>query len=88
MGTHWKDGYSAQVELYLLVLGEQLRISRIGRDSFVLRDRLAIPPSTQAVLLIEVDDHSELQDILLPEGADGSDQPVRYSIQGAPAVAN
>lgn len=88
MGMQWKDGYSTQVRLYLLVEGEQLRIAKIGSENFVLRDQLAIPASTHAQLQIDVDGITELQDVFLPQGSRGTNEPVQYEAKGpSPAVA-
>ena len=89
MGMQWKDGYSTQVRLYLLVEGEQLRIAKIGSANFVLRDQLAIPASTHAQLQIDVDGITELQDVFLPQGSRGTNEPVEYEAKGpSPAVAS
>jgi hypothetical protein len=87
MGQRWLDGYSAQVAMYLLVHGEQLRIAKIGPTTFLLRDRLAIPPSTHAKILFKIDDREETQDVFLSEGASGAAEPVTYRIDASPAVA-
>jgi len=84
MGRSWVDGYSAEIEIWLLVCFEQFRISKIGPESFVLRDAIAIPPGTKAQLLMKIDDSEEIQDILLSEGASGTASPVMYVVEGAP----
>jgi len=81
----WVDGYSAEIEIWLLVCGEQLQISKIGPERFVLRDKLAIPPATKAQLLVKIDDYEEIQDVLLSEGAAGDTTLVKYKIEGVPA---
>jgi hypothetical protein len=88
MGSQGLDGYSAQVAIYLLVHGEQLRISKIGPTAFFLRDRLAIPPATHAQILFRIDGHEEIQNIFLSEGATGTAEPVTYRIDASPAVAS
>lgn len=78
MGTRWSDGYSSNVEIYLIVEGEKLRVARIGPDSFVIADQVEIPPSTQCKLVIRVDEHEESSDILLFEGVSGNTAPAKY----------
>jgi hypothetical protein len=78
MGTSWANGYSAHVELYLLVGGEQLRVAQVGPDSLILRDMRVIAPSTSATLVIKIDDHDEQHDVVLYEGASGTRQPVKF----------
>jgi hypothetical protein len=78
MGTSWANGYSAHVELYLLVGGEQLRVAQVGPDSLILRDIRVIAPSTSAKLVINIDDHHEEHEVVLFEGASGTRQPVKF----------
>ena len=78
MGTSWANGYSAHVEIYLLVDGEPLRVAQVGPGSLILRDLREIPPGASAKLVIKIDDHNEEHDIILFEGASGSRQPVRF----------
>ncbi len=78
IGKRRADGYSAHVDIYLIVGNEKIRISRIGPDSFVVADRVEIPPATQCTLVIRVDDHEEACDILITEGVSGNERPARY----------
>lgn len=65
MGTHWREGgYSATVVMYLLVNGERHSIAKIGRDSMFLRHNAQIS-NGHAQLVIRVDDHEEIQDVIL-----------------------
>ncbi|HEV3344999.1 MAG TPA: hypothetical protein VG125_31775 [Pirellulales bacterium] len=77
-GKRWADGYSSHVEIYLLVNGEKIRVSRIGPDSFVVADQVELPPATQCKLVIRVDDHEEECEILLTDGVTGNTLPARY----------
>jgi hypothetical protein len=78
MGTSWAHGYSAHVELFLVVGGEKLRVAQVGPDSLILRDLRVIAPSTSAKLVINIDDHREEHDVVLFEGAAGTNEPVRF----------
>jgi hypothetical protein len=78
MGQRWLDGYSAHVEIYLLVNGERFDIAQIGRGSLILRDSREIPPATHAKLVIKIDGHEEVEYVFLAEGAANSEQPVPF----------
>lgn len=39
MGQRWLDGYSAEVEIYLLVNGKRFDVAQIGNGSLILRPR-------------------------------------------------
>jgi hypothetical protein len=65
MGVHWKQGgYSATVEMYLLVEGERHEIAQIG-PSFLLLSHPRLINSGHAQIVIRVDDHEEIQDVIL-----------------------
>jgi len=78
MGIQRENGYSAHVEIYLLVDGEPLRVAQVGPGSLILRDLREIPPGASAKLVIKIDDHNEEHDVILFEGASGSRQLVKY----------
>jgi hypothetical protein len=56
MGIQWKDGFSAHVELFLLVEDKKLRVAQVGPESLILRDTCTIPPGTRGRIVIKVDD--------------------------------
>jgi hypothetical protein len=79
MGNRWKDGYSASVELYLLVGGERFRVAQVGPKSFVLKDDDAlIPPGTEGYLVIIVDGRKKSYPILLHQGTTAGCEKVAY----------
>jgi hypothetical protein len=68
MGTQWKDGYSAHVELFLLVEDKKLRVAQVGPESLILRDACTIPPGTRGRIVIKVDDNQKEHDVVLHKG--------------------
>jgi hypothetical protein len=61
------DRYSAEVTLSLLIDGQELQISQVGPDMFILRDQLNTT-TTNATLVITVDGNERRQEIVLPQG--------------------
>ena len=56
MGTRWADGgYSSDVEIYLCINEERLRVAQVGPTRLVLLDRREIKPGTSVVILVRVD---------------------------------
>lgn len=70
MGQRWFDGYSAQVEIFLLVDGKRYEVAQIGAGSLVLRGKFSIPPNTEAKLIIRIDGHEERDTILICNGSE------------------
>lgn len=67
MGVHWKQGgYSATVEMYLLVDNKQYDIAQIG-PSFLLLSHPQAISSGHAQIVIRIDDHEEVQDVILAQ---------------------
>jgi hypothetical protein len=77
MGQRWLDGYSAAVEVYLLIQGKRHDIAQIGGGSFILRGEHSIAANTAATLVIVVDGIEERQQILICEDA-RPDEPVAF----------
>jgi hypothetical protein len=78
MGQRWFDGYSANIEIFLLVAGKRHDVAQIGRGSLLLREPTSIPPATDARLTIRIDGHEEIEDVVLIQGAAVNDQPVPF----------
>jgi hypothetical protein len=87
MGTHWKDGYSAHVDLALLVDGKRLSIGQVGPDSFILRQPCHLEAGF-ADLVVRIDDYVETWRIALFEGADPTNRIVRYEAVGKTSAAS
>jgi len=62
---HWKDGgYSATVEVYVIVNGQRIEVAEIGPDSMVLRDHDHVACG-HAEIVIEVDGQKETRHVFL-----------------------
>jgi len=62
------DGRSADVKIFLQIGGERLRVAQVGPNSMILRDLRKCPPGTSARVIISVDGHEDLHDIVLQRG--------------------
>lgn len=78
MGKRWTDGYSADVELYLMVDGERYEIAQVGNHRLVMRDERSLPAGTEAILVINVDGVERRREINLCDGVPGGQQLVPY----------
>jgi hypothetical protein len=79
MGQRWLDGYSADVEIYLLIGRRRIDVAQIAGDVLVLRDsQNSIPPETIATLVVLVDGHEEREHILLRSGAESTQELVPF----------
>jgi len=65
MGQRWLDGYSSEVEIYLLIGGARYDVAQIGGGSLILRGSPTISAGTSATLVILVDGEEERQEIML-----------------------
>ena len=77
MGQRWLDGYSADVEVYLLIKGVRYDVAQIGGSKLILRGDPDIPANTQATLVVIVDGVEERQDIVICETA-RQEEPVAF----------
>jgi hypothetical protein len=77
MGTQWKDGYSAHVELTLVVDGERLPVAQVGPESLILRNASELEPCF-ADLIIRIDDTVDNYRIAIYDGASQSNPIVKY----------
>jgi hypothetical protein len=78
MGTQWTDGYSAEVELFLVVDGERLPLSHVRDKDITLRNGRNIPSNTAAQLVIIVDGRADVHEVVLPTGATESQDTLSY----------
>jgi hypothetical protein len=78
MGQRWFDGYSADVEIYLVIDGERYDVAQICRGSLFLRSPREIPPSTSAKLVIKIDGVEESEQVLLAKGAVPDEMAVSF----------
>lgn len=78
MGQTWTDGYSASIEIYLLVAGERYNVAQVANGALILRDPRPIPPETTATLVMRVDDKEERSEVFLRDGAPNNTEFVSY----------
>jgi hypothetical protein len=78
MGQHWPNGYSADVEIYLLIAGERIDVAQVWDGSLILRRSQTIAPSTEATLVLKIDGQEKQEQIFLSEGARSCEEPVPY----------
>jgi hypothetical protein len=69
MGITWQDGYSAELEIILIVQGSHYRVAKLGPTYMILVDTPEIPAGAIGKLVVRVDDRSSGQDVLLYQGA-------------------
>ena len=80
MGNRWNDGYSSDVDIYLIVAGGRIDVAEVGPDSFVINGEFQLPAGTEAELVITVDQSMESYSIVLHEGICAGQERVAYSI--------
>jgi hypothetical protein len=78
MGNAWQDGYSAHVDLYLLIDGEQIGVSQVGPGWFILQDDRHLPPGSEGELVVAIDGSEKRQHVFLHHGASGRGIEVAY----------
>lgn len=65
MGIHWVEGgYSADVEIYLLIDGTRHDVAQIGPDFLILRNPSDVPVGN-AQIVTRVDEKLERRDVIL-----------------------
>ena len=78
MGTHHKDGYSADVEGYLVVDGRRTRLAKTNGSVFVLAEPREVTPGTEGELLVIVDGRKHSRRVMLPAGISEGQSIVVY----------
>jgi hypothetical protein len=78
MGQKWFDGYSADVEIYLLYNGKRFDVAQIGNGSLILREPAQIPKDTTVTLVIIIDGHEVSERVHLTGRTDCVEQPVPF----------
>jgi hypothetical protein len=73
-----RNGYSAKVALTLKVGGRELALSHVGPGEVSLRDLAQRFEPSEAQLIIQVDESSEVMDIFLPNGVSSNSYEVAY----------
>jgi hypothetical protein len=78
MGQIWLDGYSAAIEIYLIIGGQKHDVAQIGGGSLILRHAVKIPPMTNAKLVVKIDGREEVEQVLITDGATCNREPVSF----------
>ncbi|HQU45947.1 MAG TPA: hypothetical protein PK867_24245 [Pirellulales bacterium] len=71
-------GYSADVQLYLVVGELLIRVAKLGPSRCVLREPTVLP-SGPAELVVRIDEHEQRWPIFLPRGAALDSSHVEFS---------
>lgn len=73
MGIQWQDGgYSAEVEIFLLVDGRKLPVSHIDDKTLILREGEAVPDGP-AQVIIRIDGRENIYDVIINAGESTSE---------------
>jgi hypothetical protein len=79
MGIFHKDGYSASVEAFLVIDGQQLKIAKTSRDTLTFAQPCELPPGSEGTLSITVDGCESTRLVVLDDGVLNGNQLARYS---------
>jgi hypothetical protein len=80
MGVQHDDGYSADVEGFLIVGGDRMRIAKTNSSTFVLAELRALAPHVEGELLLIVDGKKHSRRVTLPNGVVAGDRLVHYKV--------
>lgn len=80
MGRHHEDGYSADVEAFLVVSGQSLRLAKTNGDSFVLSEACELVPGTSGELVVIIDGQRSSNLVALPDGVTAGQTIVKYDV--------
>lgn len=69
MGVFRDGGYSASVEGYFVVNGEQIPLAKTNGRTFVFAKPCELAPGTAGELLVIVDGERDSRRVVLPHGA-------------------
>ncbi|HZN34637.1 MAG TPA: hypothetical protein VFB80_12505 [Pirellulaceae bacterium] len=78
-------GYSAHVEMFLILNGQQFDLGQIGPEHCIVRNPAEVPPSPGEIVLIVDGNETRLQ-VYLPHGISSSSRKVAYR-PASPAAA-
>jgi hypothetical protein len=62
------EGYSARVNLYLLIAGTRISLGQVLPDSVVLQQECEPMPASQGTIVISVDGREDRMDAFFPHG--------------------
>jgi hypothetical protein len=74
----FRNGYSAKVALTLKLAGRDIALSHVGPGKVSVRELCEELPPSEAELVIQVDDSSDVMNVYLPNGISASSYDVTY----------
>jgi hypothetical protein len=74
----FRNGYSAKVALTLQVGGRDLPLSHVGPNEVSVRELCDELPPSDAQLIIQVDDSSDVTKVYLPQGVSRDSHEIAY----------
>jgi hypothetical protein len=74
----FRNGYSAKVALTLKIAERDIALSHVGPGKVSVQELCEELPSSDAKLVIEVDDSSEVMNVYLPHGISATSYDVTY----------
>ncbi len=74
----FRNGYSARVALTLKVGERDLPLSHVGPNEVSVRELSDEIPPSDAQLIIQVDDSSDVMNVYLPQGVSADSHDVAY----------
>ncbi len=80
MGYYHEDGYSSEVEGYLVINGRRIRLAKTNGRTLLLAEPCELAPGTEGELLVIVDGKRSSRRITLPMGVVGSEKNVAYEV--------
>ena len=80
MGIQHEHGYSAEVEGFLVIGGERVRLAKTNAHALVLAEPCELPPGAVGELLVIVDGKPDSRLITLPGGVCKGQTLVNYQV--------
>ena len=72
------EGYSASIDIRLRVSGGDYRVAQVGQSFLIMRDKITVPPETNAEVIITVDGQPFVHPVFLHEGIRPETEVVNY----------
>ncbi len=80
MGTHHKDGYSAEVQGFFVVGQDHLRLAKTNGRAFVLAESRRLLAGTEGDLLVIVDGVKSSRRVAVVEDVPLGQSTVKYAV--------
>ena len=78
--SYGQNGYSADVNMSLLVNGSSLSIAQLGRDFLLLDEGIDHPPGNASIIL-RVDEDEKTWEVHLPDGLASNNRRVVIALR-------